>query len=312
MWILPKTHQLSSHFALDMVASKEDLTLQELNIESSLMWRSKPSPVQTWLRRWKRISWLQHLSGRILKPSQHKSFETRLTSSLAATHVSHFQRQESELERMTLDTSGLTSGDTSNQSDLFGASLRTSRDTSVSDSEKSLKTWKALVTQRRGEYLARLKSARLTSESESTSWGTPTATDANPIRGGELYQTKSGTVRAKNKDGTTSQRGLIEQVMFPTPTAAQGGGERSGDRKGTGNLNYMARKNWPTPTARDHKGGYKGGRIRNGKVSRDTLDVAVQHTDNKSQSAGSLNPTWVEWLMGVPTGLTDLGSWGTE
>jgi len=27
---------------------------------------------------------------------------------------------------------------------------------------------------------------------------------------------------------------------------------------------------------------------------------------------GMLNPDWVEWLMGVPTGWTELGSWGTE
>ena len=35
---------------------------------------------------------------------------------------------------------------------------------------------------------------------------------------------------------------------------------------------------WPTPATRDHKGGYQGGRIRNGKISNDTLDVTVQHT----------------------------------
>jgi hypothetical protein len=33
-----------------------------------------------------------------------------------------------------------------------------------------------------------------------------------------------------------------------------------------------------TPATRDHKGGYAGGRIRNGKLSNDTLDVMVQHT----------------------------------
>jgi hypothetical protein len=33
---------------------------------------------------------------------------------------------------------------------------------------------------------------------------------------------------------------------------------------------------WPTPATRDHKGGYQGGRIRNGKISTDTLDVAAQ------------------------------------
>lgn len=33
---------------------------------------------------------------------------------------------------------------------------------------------------------------------------------------------------------------------------------------------------WPTPTATDGRGGYQGGRIRNGKVSTDRLDVAAQ------------------------------------
>ena len=63
---------------------------------------------------------------------------------------------------------------------------------------------------------------------------------------------------------------------------------------------------WPTPTARDGKGGYLGGRVRNGKVSWDTLDVAVQHTDNQQKTGGQLNPQWVEWLMGYPEGWTDL------
>ena len=33
---------------------------------------------------------------------------------------------------------------------------------------------------------------------------------------------------------------------------------------------------WPTASTRDHKGGYIGGRIRQGKISTDTLDVAAQ------------------------------------
>ena len=65
---------------------------------------------------------------------------------------------------------------------------------------------------------------------------------------------------------------------------------------------------WPTPSTRDYKGGYIGGRMRNGKISRDTLDVAVQHTDNQDKVHGTLNPTWVEWLMGFPLGHTDLNA----
>lgn len=39
-----------------------------------------------------------------------------------------------------------------------------------------------------------------------------------------------------------------------------------------------ASSGWPTPTATDGKGGYLGGRIRNGKLSTDRLDVTAQLT----------------------------------
>ena len=280
MWIVPKNLKMSSAFVADTLASSEDLSLQELQLERSLMWRSKPSPLPTWLRRWNRTPWLQHLSGRILKPSQRTCFEIELTSLLAVIPANRSAQRESAPGKMTPAISGLGSENISKQSDLFSASLKTSKDISVSDSEKSSKTWKDLVTQRRGEYSARLKSARLTRESESTSWATPRTTDAK------------GGGRPLNEKG--------QRITLSDPTKTYGG-----------NLSDQVR-HWPTPSARDHKGGYIGGRIRKGKVSFDTLDVAVQHISNKDKKSGTLNPNWVEWLMGVPTGWTDLGSWGTE
>ncbi|NBO26689.1 MAG: hypothetical protein EBU96_07875 [Actinobacteria bacterium] len=41
-------------------------------------------------------------------------------------------------------------------------------------------------------------------------------------------------------------------------------------------------------------------------MSTDTLDVAVQASDNKDGQSGSLNPEFVEWLMGYPIGWTAL------
>jgi hypothetical protein len=76
---------------------------------------------------------------------------------------------------------------------------------------------------------------------------------------------------------------------------------------------------WPTPSARDYKGGYQYGRMRNGKVSLDTLDAAVQayrpggllNPDPQAQkSFGQLNPMWVEWLMGYKIGHTELNASG--
>ena len=48
---------------------------------------------------------------------------------------------------------------------------------------------------------------------------------------------------------------------------------------------------WPTASARDHKGGYQGGRIRDGKWSTDTLDVAVQLTAWPTPTAATGGPS---------------------
>tara|TARA_Y100000310_G_scaffold329011_1_gene398140 strand:+ start:874 stop:1212 length:339 start_codon:yes stop_codon:yes gene_type:complete len=90
---------------------------------------------------------------------------------------------------------------------------------------------------------------------------------------------------------------------------------RRGDPNGTlrstsGSLakDVVMKVGWPTPSARDSKGGYQGGRIRKGKISTDSLDVTAQlaHGQTPSPSPaltaknGVLNPEFVRWLMGFP------------
>lgn len=66
----------------------------------------------------------------------------------------------------------------------------------------------------------------------------------------------------------------------------------------------VARTMWPTPTTRDYKGGYPAEYTRN----TPTLTAEATQSEGKPHSSGSLNPEWVEWLMGFPAGWTSLTS----
>jgi len=280
MWIVPKSLELTNPstslvFVPDTVASSEDLTLLESTIGSSLMWRSKPSPLQTWSRRWSRVNWIPHLFGRILKPSQHTSFETALTSSLEDIRANRLARLEREAGSKTPVISGHTSDGTYNQLSLFNVSSRTSKDTSRLDSTASSATWKKMVTTQRGDYSQRLKSVRHTSGSESSYLPTPTAAPYGTSQNGQ------------RPDGST-----FKQAGKPS-------------------LESMARHNlWPTPRASEYKDcGPVGSKSHTHMDKRSYLCAKAKDPD---QPSGLLNPTWVEWLMGVPTGWTGLDSWGTE
>ncbi len=55
-------------------------------------------------------------------------------------------------------------------------------------------------------------------------------------------------------------------------------------------------KMWPTPAAQDAK----NATLPPSQQDRDTVPGALM----RSGAIGSLNPTWVEWLMGYETGWT--------
>lgn len=61
-----------------------------------------------------------------------------------------------------------------------------------------------------------------------------------------------------------------------TPSGPSRSRLRASARRTSATASTGSASGWPTPAATDHKGGYKGGRIRNGKLSTDRLDVAAQ------------------------------------
>jgi len=84
-----------------------------------------------------------------------------------------------------------------------------------------------------------------------------------------------------------------ESGFWPTPTVC-GNYNRKGASKTSGDGLATAVAKWPTPTAH---------------MAKET-NAPSEHNRNTptltAQAGGSLNPTWVEWLMGWPLGWTDL------
>jgi len=206
--------------------------------------------------------------------------EELLTLYLADFHAKTSQLQEKEMD--------LTENDQECGEKWHGLLARFDQDShlwrtvqcslleDLNESLQTLPQWGMTVG---GELYLRQTLVHPTEEKESGYWLTPNCMDSLPPRKPEALKKQY----ENNRQGRTTHSTLREQVVYPPP-----------------------HQMWPTPSTRDHKGGYIGGRIRNGKISWDTLDVAVQHTDNQSKVGGTLNPTWVEWLMGWPLGWTDL------
>jgi hypothetical protein len=236
MWILPKQLR-TSLYAADTEALTSDSVAASQACAQSLIVRSKPQRASYFLRAWKAGNLTRLRSGLISSPFLGGLFEAKWTSSLEVIPANHSQQP--------VDASGQTIQDTSGralQPELpfcapESASLKTSKDILASDLERSLRTWNALVTTRRGEYLARLNAARHTSENECSSWPSPVASE----------------VRQGFQDRSRGKKGSQESLTTVVIKYGQ-----------------------PTPANRNTRGSRQG----------------------------SLNPRWVETLMGLPVGWT--------
>ena len=139
-------------------------------------------------------------------------------------------------------------------------------------------TWPRWGMMQNGEC-SELKQPELHTKSanESGLWPTPLA---------------SGDRKSKFAQGGTPLGYAVR--YWPTPTVT-GNHNRKGASKNSGEVLATAVK-WATPTCHDRKGKSGAKRGRNAQGSECLTE----------QVGGTLNPTWVEWLMGWPMGWTDL------
>ena len=352
MWILPKQLHTSA-FVQDTKALGLDSEEFSQTCEKSLSWRGKDSLSRTWLQRWKRENWIQHLSSRTLNNSHTESFVDKWTSYLADSRANPSVVRDSVKQLMTPDTCSHTSEMESGTANLELFSSKTWEESSQPRlrtenqfSNMSSENWKDWVTEQRQEYSQRVKSAHLTRESESSSLGWPTASVAGCVEGGvakDVEMTPSG-FKATRENGTSYGAKLRDAVIhyeeknWATPqafdhvnivrTPEKLAKTRAEKNAGCMNLREQVHypdmdhsrktaKAWPTVQASEARQGYQD-RTNGKKGSQKSLTtVAVDtHLDQvKTNTNGNnpvLNPDWVEQLMGLPAGWTDLDYSATE
>lgn len=127
---------------------------------------------------------------------------------------------------------------------------------------------------------------------EALPWSSVTLPNWGMTRNGFVYQ------------HPTAERPIsaTDSGLWPTPTVC-GNYNRPYPGKQSGFGLATAVRTWPTPVASMSKGSSPASLTRKSGADRsnDRLDHAVMASDG-----GQLNPTWVEWLMGWPSGWTDL------
>jgi hypothetical protein len=219
------------------------------------------------------------------------------------THSLSPQPGDAEARKMTAISGQNLVGSWLNSGPL-GSLERTLLGTSAWASTTCFLTWKDKVTPagrllfQLAPSVPRIEGIGVGPSDKHPLWSTPQAQDRGGRHkaGSHLALTKQ--VQGWNKDGT----------MWATPRscsamAAENIGNRVNDR--FPNLeSQVAKSMWPTPSAADNRD--RGNLSSPAIARRKAKGKQIMLSQSVSPESGALNPTWVEWLMGFPTGWTDL------
>lgn len=279
MWIIPNNLPGFSPFARGCVDSNADLSELLDSSEPSLLLKSKPLSYTIFCRGWKRVYWIRHLSGQIVKPSTQIRFAAAWTSLWADTPVSHSATPDCEMASMIQDTYGRICEEPLASFSRLSVFSKTYMDTLPWGPSKLFRTYAAWATALRRESLQRQRSVIRTTGKDCLSW--PTATVMEQEQEPAVQQARAARLKEKHN-------GL-------------NGTKRSGN--GCGQSLGTAVKIWPTALARDFKSAECN---LHGTNSRPLNEVVLLHDRANPNTIGKnravLNPAWVAQLMGTTSG----------
>jgi hypothetical protein len=196
----------------------------------------------------------------------------------------------SEKAREMTATSGLKLTEYYKNSGPLGSLVRTLLGMSHWGSTMCLLTWKDKVTPH-NRLLFRLQLSELrTEEIEFSLWPTPVRSDY------------------KRRGPNSQQQGLPEIVrMFPTPTSQDAKNSTlPPSQKNRDSIPGAILRMLPTPTASQNHKPVRALAPSEANGTHGTMLVGAVGDMSPELVGGQLNPQWVEWLMGFPTGWTDL------
>ena len=316
MWIIPKNLDVSV-CVRDMLDSNWDLDELSQILEQCVMWRSKPLLARTWLQRLKRVNWIQHLSGRILRPLMASHFIKGYTSSLPVIPANHSLSPASEKEPQTPDTFGRILKESSRQLDLFGASSRTSQDTLQLDTQKFTEAYEIWVTKLRLDCLQRQSVVPHISANGCLSWHTIQTSNI----GSDAIINKARMARLKlegrQTGGIRNLNQVVQEQVGNWGTPKEQDSRAAFTDRGKSNLGEQAQGGLLAPDSPNMNGKSQGlwgtPKASRDGTSKETLKmvekgIAEASLDRQVAKQGKLNPDWVEQLMGLQVGWTDLDS----
>jgi len=312
-WLyLPGTEASSSESTPPSEAVVPWVTLSGKAMQRPLSWRG-----------WENRPYIRLLSGTTLPPSTAARGAESWISSLRASRANRSAWQGHDEAPPTSAGSGTTLSESFARFSHDGSLVKTSLDLFLSDSTPYSDRLPASGMMLAGELfeLTRWEPAIDASGSLfSQGWPTPAARDHNPTN--KHPSERPQAAGRKHMD----QLPNFVQHQWPTPNARD---EKNATELGSSSNQRRIREgwtiplndrsvNWPTPDANCWKGGTgteprtdKSGKVRtsgrDGQLSDASSPPALQISScgpGCSTKHRRLNPAFVEWLMGLPSGWT--------
>lgn len=303
-WLfVPELEVSSSDFGWDL----------ENGTEPSVTWRGKPMPLRRLKRAWRTQSWMRRLSGVTLPHSMADVGVGRLISSLRVSRASHSAQRASNSGQQTNAGSGQRSPAWFARWDRGSSSWRTSQSLLFTGSGMYSEAWPRSGSMRSGTCSARRESEPRTSaggcsfsreeyptprlETWAKRWTTPVASDAHRgLHGGGHGNLSRDVARWPTPVGSPNENRTTKPAPGGRRTLAGEACQHSGPAT------------WPTPRA-------CGGKKTSGAPRSEYYRCSPQDLTTCTHGKGcrkSLNPRFVEALMGFPIGWTDCEPLATE